>query len=228
MAVAHPNVELIASTGLTGWGDEIADRMEVLKGTHDTDALIEFAGRSCYGSFNRPNPATRENADYMANIINQGHGSVLEHATATFYITGVSRAFTHELVRHRHLNFSQQSQRFVNESGANCVIPPALRGDPAAIKALEQWQGTVNGVYDNMVSDLMGRGHARKQAREAARAVLPNMTETRLVVTGNMRSWRDVLARRLDVAADAEMREVSQLILDKLREVSPSVFADFD
>lgn len=225
MAVATPEVTLIAHTVLTGNMPE--DVPWEPNCDSDPDSLADFSGRACYQSFHRPNPATRENADYIANIIRQGHGSVLEHSTATFYITGVSRALTHELVRHRHLNYSQQSQRFVNESGADCVVPPALRDDPRAVKALADWQDAVNGVYENMVTDLAIGGVARKQAREAARAVLPNMTETRIVVTGNLRAWRDVLGRRLDPAADAEIREVSGMILAELKKIAPNSFADF-
>src|SRR5690554_948865 len=73
----------------------------------DSDLLAEFAGRSCYQSFHKPNPKTEANHDYLRNILNQGHFSVLEHASATFYVTGVSRALTHELIRHRHLSYSE-------------------------------------------------------------------------------------------------------------------------
>src|SRR5690606_4189981 len=91
------------------------------------DALAEFAGRACYQSFHKPNPKTAANHDYLRNILDQGHYSVLEHASATFYVTGVSRAFTHELVRHRHLSFSELSQRFVNVEDVELVEPPATR-----------------------------------------------------------------------------------------------------
>src|SRR5690606_13467825 len=105
------NTELVSSVvspyAIEEWMDLDFESM-------DAEDLIEFAGRSCFQSFNKPNPATRANKDYIANIIAQGHHSVLEHASATFYIEGVSRALTHELIRHRHLSFSELSQRFVN------------------------------------------------------------------------------------------------------------------
>src|SRR5690606_20932523 len=103
--------------------------MELDEDATESETLIEFAGRSCYQSFHKPNPKTRANADYIANIVAQGHHSVLEHASATFYIEGVSRALTHELIRHRHLSFSELSQRFVNVEDAEVVYPPAVRGD---------------------------------------------------------------------------------------------------
>src|SRR6266705_2597291 len=82
------------------------------------EALAEFAGRACYQSWSKPNPATATNAGYLAHILDVGHLSVLEHGTVTFYFTGVSRSFTHELIRHRHFSYSQLSQRYVPERDA--------------------------------------------------------------------------------------------------------------
>ena len=93
-------------------------------------ALAEFAGRACYQSWSKPNPATATNATYLAHILEVGHLSVLEHGTATFYITGVSRSFTHELVRHRHFSYSQLSQRYVPEHDAAMVEPDVIADDP--------------------------------------------------------------------------------------------------
>lgn len=77
------------------------------------EALVEFAGRACYQSWAKPNPRTATNGGYLKHLLAVGHDSVLEHATVTFYITGISRSCTHELIRHRHFSFSQLSQRFV-------------------------------------------------------------------------------------------------------------------
>ena len=153
---------------------------------------------------------------------------MLEHASATFYLTGVSRACLTELTRHRHLSFSVVSQRFVDSSNAAVVIPPALRGDEAAEKALNDWQTTVGAVYESMVADLQAKGHKRKQAREAARCLMPNMTETKIVVTGNMAAWRYMLGRRLDPSADAELQEVAAMILEELKKIAPNSFRDFN
>ena len=92
----------------------------------DASALVEFAGRACYGSWSRPNPATRSNPAYIGHILNQEHFSVLEHAGFTVMLTGVSRSLTHELTRHRHLSHSQRSQRFVNEDGIVIVATIAF------------------------------------------------------------------------------------------------------
>lgn len=189
----------------------------------DAAHLTEFAGRACYQAWSRPNPKTRRNHDYIANLLRQGHESVLEHASATFYIEGVSRALSHELIRHRHLSFSELSQRFVDMSEANYILPPAYReaglDNPVAINLAE--------CYEEDVAALQAAGYKRKQAREAARCQLPNATETRLVVSGNHRAWRDVLKRRYHVAADAELQELSTEILRQLRGIAPAIYADF-
>lgn len=234
--IVNPEVHCIAATS---WVEEDGEP-EVLEQFMETDAfsteaedVIEFAGRACYQSFHKPNPATRRNEDYIRNIINQGHFSVLEHSSATFYITGVSRAFTHELIRHRHLSFSQLSQRFVNEGEANIVVPPAFRSldedsDGAWGESLGYLTDHALRLYEDSVEALNGSGFPRKQAREAARAALPNMVETRIVVTGNMRAWREFLDKRLRPEADAEMQEVAQLILDQLLIIAPTVFEEYD
>ncbi|WP_368921768.1 FAD-dependent thymidylate synthase, partial [Corynebacterium striatum] len=139
--------------------------------------------------------------------------SIAEHATATLYFEGVSRALTHELIRHRHLSYSQLSQRFVDEADAAIVIPPAIRNlaaphrnaqasstaqplDEVAHDVLETVAESASETYAALVDFLTNQGLPRKQAREAARAVLPNMVETRIVVTGNLRAWHEVIQRR--------------------------------
>ncbi|MER7167245.1 FAD-dependent thymidylate synthase, partial [Micromonospora sp. NPDC000207] len=112
---------------LIGWTHFNAPLMENLTGwSTDADggqALAEAAGRACYQSWKKPNPATATNAGYLAHILEIGHLSVLEHGSVTFYFTGVSRSFTHELIRHRHFSYSQLSQRYVPERDAAMVEP---------------------------------------------------------------------------------------------------------
>lgn len=191
----------------------------------DGDALVEFAGRACYQSWSKPNPATATNEGYLRHILEVKHMSVLEHASATFYVTGVSRSLTHELVRHRHLSFSQLSQRYVDESDAEYVYPPALE-----FVEREYLGGALVGlrsVYRNLVESLIKRGLTRKQARQAARCVLPNATETKIVVTGNLRAWRHFVNLRATAAADVEIRALAVAILRELRNAVPHAFADY-
>lgn len=228
VSVIRPNIVLVAHTCLNDAGVKNLPWERSSESDTDADALADFAGRACYQSFHRPNPKTAANADYIANIIRQSHFSVLEHASATFYLTGVSRALLTELSRHRHLSLSVVSQRFVDSTNAPAVIPPALRDDPQAVEALEKWQETVGGTYALMVEDLQSKGVKRKQAREAARCLMPNMTETKIVVTGSMAAWRYVIGRRIDPSADAEIREVAGMILAELKKLAPNSFADFE
>jgi len=192
----------------------------------DADALGEAAGRLCYKSFDRPNPNTARNADYMANILRQGHESVLEHASVTFLVRGVSRALLTELTRHRHLSFSVVSQRYVDYGASEPVIPPALQDDPDAVEYLTDAYADARRAYRVLVAGLTGKGLSRKAAREAARAIMPNAAPVDLVVTGNLRAWRDVIRKRWHVAADAEIREFARLVLVRLRGIAPHSVQD--
>lgn len=190
------------------------------------DELAEFAGRSCYGSWNRPNPNTATNHDYIRSILVKEHYSVLEHASATFWITGISRSLTHELIRHRHLSYSQLSQRFVDSREAEFVTPPAMVHDEDMTTDLAEHFADSVALYEDFVDILTEKGYSRKEAREAARAVLPNCTETTLVVTGNMRTWREVIEKRIAPGADAEIRSLAGQILRQLKQVAPNTFMD--
>lgn len=188
----------------------------------DGQDLIEFAGRLCYESFDLPNPDTATNSGYVQNIVSLKHESVLEHVSVTFYVEGVSRNLSHELIRHRHLSFSELSQRYVDMKDANVVKPPIYGGgtEPLPEAYKEMYQAT---------TALLAQGGAsRKQAREAARYGLPAGTETKFVVTGNLRAWRDVLKKRATYLADAEMQEFAVAVHGELSELYPDVFADIE
>lgn len=194
-----------------------------------SDALAEFAGRGCYEAWARANAATRTNAAYLAHIIEVGHESLFGHAAASFYVTGVSRALTHELVRHRFLVFSQRSQRFVDESDCNFVCPPLLdKLEYTHLReALLRSARSARADYAYIADALVEAGVPRKQARETARAALPECTETRLLVSGNLRGWRDFVKLRDADGVDAEMRQFAQLIRTQLRErVAPNSVQD--
>ncbi|MDX2193948.1 MAG: FAD-dependent thymidylate synthase [Gemmatimonadales bacterium] len=200
----------------------------------DGERLAEFAGRLCYMS--QHNPAGRTTAAYLENILKQGHGSVFEHAVYVVLLEGISRSCTHELVRHRAgFGYSQVSQRYVDESECNFVMPPAIQGNAAAEEAWEAQVRSAQAAYVAAVERLMeqyahveDRVHRRKMAREAARSVLPNGTETKIVVSGNVRAWRTMLELRLGEGAELEIRRLARRILDVLRPEAPAMFADFE
>lgn len=231
MAETTPlRVQLIAKTEFAAPAD-----VPWSTGADGGQALVEFAGRACYQSWSKPNPKTATNAGYLKHIIDVGHFSVLEHASVTFYITGLSRSCTHELIRHRHFSYSQLSQRYVPEHDSRVVVPPGIEGDVelealflAAADAGRAAYTELLAALEAKLSDVPNQTLRRKQARQAARAVLPNATETRIVVTGNYRAWRHFIAMRASEHADVEIRRLAVACLRELRAVAPQVFADFE
>lgn len=224
--IVTPEVRLLAHTKI----DEkaISEYMGIQDASTDAETLLTMAGRNCYRSFHRPNEATYNDDDYLRRTLGeQGHWSISEHATATLYFTGVSRAFLAELTRHRHLSFSVESQRFINANDANIVLPPAVR---ELDKEDQDWflllaEESIED-YKAIQADL---DHLpKKQRNEAARALLPNAVETRMVVTGNLRAWHEVIERRTQPDADAEMQEVMRLAAQQLHTVSPVIFPQGD
>lgn len=205
--------------------------------------LTEFSGRLCYLSFgedagleggHRSIPGRTTNAAYLENILKVKHGSVLEHAVWSVLIEGVSRALTHELVRHRAgFGFSQLSQRYVDESEIGFVVPPEIS---EGTRAFELWEGACRdslSAYREILVDLVERigdeGTAtlrKKRARQAARSVLPNSAETKIVVTGNARAWRHFIEMRGSGAADVEIRRLAVATLRLLSAEAPNIFGD--
>jgi len=200
----------------------------------DGERIAEFAGRLCYMS--QHNPAGRTTAEYLRNILRQGHGSVFEHAQYVLLIEGISRSCSHELVRHRAgFGYSQLSQRYVDESEAAFVVPPAIVGDEALESAWSAQIEAAQASYVALVAQLMERYgwvadkvHRRKMAREAARGVLPNSTETKIVVTANARAWRTMLELRSSEGAELEIRRAAVAILRVLQSEAPAFFSDFE
>lgn len=196
------------------------------------EQLAEIAGRICYMSFGK---GRKRNAEYLGNIIQMQHGSVLEHAVWNVIITGVSRTFTHELVRHRAgFGYSQLSQRYVDESDTEFVEPECIADDPelhtvwteAVRQSQEAYVKLVEGL-DRHFSDVESKTLRRKLARQAARSVLPNATETKIFVTGNARSWRHFVELRANEHAETEIRRVAVMVLEVLQAESPNIFGDY-
>ena len=213
----------------------------------DTDvpgqALAEFAGRLCYLSFgpdagfeggHKLISGRTSNAEYLDNILTVRHGSVLEHASWSFLFEGISRALTHELVRHRHFSYSQLSQRYVDESDVAFVLPPEIReGTPAfeiwrksCERALEDYRALLAEIEEQVVDEPKATLR-RKRARQTARSVLPNAAETKIVVTGNARAWRHLLEMRGAAAAEAEIRRLALAVLEVLQAEAPQIFGDY-
>lgn len=208
--------------------------------------LLEVAGRNCYQSWD--NKAGRTNESYLRNIIKSGHLSVLEHGSVSFFITNVSRAFTHELVRHRLASYSQLSQRYVHPDELHFVIPPFfLSYDPESL-VVEKYILTPNldvirrfcnscldsaYAYSTIIKKLWenhededDRTLIRKRILESSRSVLPNATVTSIVMTANLREWRHITALRTSTSADLEMRIVMSEIFRALDLLYHPLFDD--
>jgi thymidylate synthase (FAD) len=203
----------------------------------EAEELVEVAGRVCYMSFGQ-HQSLRTNREYIQHLISMEHESVLEHVSWTFLLTGISRAFTHQLVRHRvGFAFSQLSQQYHDETEAEFVEPSLLLQFP---KAREAWQRAVQAAKEayqdivNSIKEPAAEGGAewpkrelRRAMRSAARSVLPNATETKIVVTANARALRHFLRVRGSIPGDEEMRRVAAELLKYLHIEAPSLFCDF-
>ena len=199
------------------------------------ELIVESAGRLCYLSFGAGRSDLQQ---YINNILSSRHGSVLEHAAWGFIFTGISRSLTHELVRHRAgMAYSQLSQRFVDEGKARFVLPPAIQGHP---EEEQLWLQEVAEDLTNYIArvermmawpefqEIKNRTERRKMAREAARANLPNATETMIFCTGNARAWRNIIELRVSGHAEAEIRRLQYKVAQVLLREAPHIFGDYE
>ena len=192
---------------------EIIGLTQFQQGEGSSEALLEYAGRVCYRSEAKGIPDK-----FLKARIREGHESIIEHASATFEISGISRACSHQLVRHRIASYSQESQRYVDMSAPEFVVPPSVARDPHALAVWEAFMCSVAHTY-RQLRDLGVR-------KEDARFVLPNATATRLIVTMNFRSLRHFFSVRCDRAAQWEIREVALEMLRQIHALAPSTFDD--
>lgn len=204
-------------------------------GATEAEELIEFSGRVCYLSFGeRQSP--RSNREYIRNLIRSGHDSVLEHASWSLLLANVSRAFTHQLVRHRvGVAFSQLSQQYYDEGKAEFVLPTELALIPEARAVWEAHSQSSIRAYELLKSLLannsdltLGSKERNRAIRSAARSVLPNSTETKIVMTANARAIRHFLKVRGNILGDYEMRLVAARIFSTVKAEAPGVFYDFE
>lgn len=189
-------------------------KVELLAITPDSEKIIEIAARTCYQSGDKMVP--EKLGELLPKLIAMGHESPFEHAYATFRINGVSRAMTHQLVRHRLLAVSQKSQRYVSEGNFEWVVPTSL--PPADVPEF-------NGDME-MLRTMYKKWKDRGVKNEDARFVLPNACTTELVVSANFREWRHVFRVRCHRRAQWEIRDLCLIMLHELNRHAPHVFAD--
>ena len=193
--------------------------VKLLAYTQNADAICAAAGNSCYSE--RPSFEIVEDIDsdkVLSRIVGMGHHSVIEHAVFTFSVEGVSRALTHQLVRHRVASYSQQSQRYVSMKEPSFVMPHTVQDDPDALKVFEDTMAEIWAAYGKLES--MGI------PAEDARYLLPNGCTTNITITMNARELLHFFSLRCCNRAQWEIREMADRMLELCREVSPVIFRD--
>ena len=193
--------------------------VKLLAYTQNADAICAAAGNSCYSE--RPSYEIAEDIDagkVLSRIVGMGHHSVIEHAVFTFSVQGVSRALTHQLVRHRVASFSQQSQRYVSIDEPTYVTPHTVEGDPEAERVFDETMAAIWGAYSKL--EAMGI------PAEDARYLLPNGCTTNITITMNARELLHFFSLRCCNRAQWEIRELADRMLELCREVSPVIFKD--
>jgi thymidylate synthase (FAD) len=204
----------------------------------DAEQIAKVAGQLCYFSFGENRTKNDQAQKYFDNIKQQRHGSVIEHPNFTFLFYGVSRSFTHELVRHRSgFGFSQVSQRYVSGKTLRFVERPEFQKNEELHQRFCDRVDSAAFEYDEIAALLMKsmaeklssmpKTEARKAVNQAARAVLPNETEAPIVVTANVRAWRHFCEMRGSKHAEPEIRSVAAKTLRCLSYVAPSLFSDY-
>jgi len=190
--------------------------IELIAITSEAESVIEQAGRTCYLSFDKINVNSQK--DFIQKLIKMGHESPLEHAYATFRIKNCSRAMTHQLVRHRLISVSQQSQRYVNQEHFDYVIPKTM---PAEF---------VDDYHNDMkiIQQMYCKWRQRGLKKEDARFVLPNACTSEIVVSANFREWRHIFKLRTSPKAQWEIRKACGMMLNILRKYASACFDDIE
>lgn len=242
--ISKPDVDISGTANFLEGFPEDYEFVEYLKDPvklPPAEKLTKVAGQTCYMSFGPKRTWNRKAQRYFDNIIFSGHGSVMEHANFTFLIWGVSRSFTHELVRHRvGCAYSQVSQRYVSGRVLRFVERVEYQKDKHLHKLFEERIDRAHKEYSEMADYLYAKQEKgyrilsgeqktdlRKKVQQVSRSLLPNETEAPIVVTANVRAWRHMINMRASNHAEVEIRNVFFNIYKILKDVSPMLFKDF-
>lgn len=199
--------------------------------TPDPEQAVTAAARLCYSSAGIEEVvAAAEKEDrrkFLEKLTDVGHLSPVEHTSFTFAIEGISRACSHQLVRHRLASYSQQSQRYVSEEGGFAyIMPPSIREDSELAAHFEGLMEKIQSSYDFLFRKLASRGLSRESAAEDARFVLPNAKETKIMMTMNARELLHFFSQRLCNRAQWEIREMALAMLRLVKPIAPVIFRD--
>lgn len=205
-------------------------RVSLLQHTPDPDRAVAIAGRLCYAPVSAAELQEQMGDDDVAKLVRilvrSGHHSALEHAAFSFAVDGVSRACTHQLVRHRVASYNQQSQRYVNFGAADSfIVPPSIAANPAAEAVFLKAMQAAREAYDELVELGLAEGRTRESVQEDARFVLPGAAETKIVVTMNARELRHFFQVRCCNRAQWEIRELAWRMRGMVKDLAPNLFA---
>jgi thymidylate synthase (FAD) len=216
----------------------------LLEHTPNPERTIAAAAKLCYSESGASElseeMSEQEVIRFLEILLKMGHLSPVEHASFSFAIEGVSRALTHQLVRHRLASFSQKSQRYVSETDFEYIVPPSIESNEEALRLYEEMMASIQASYSQIrdliyvdfneklvqegVSEASARSQAEKMANEDARFVLANATETKIVVTMNARELLHFFGQRCCERAQWEIRELATQMLVLVKKVAPTVF----
>lgn len=243
--ISIPEVDLSGMrTFLSGFDptlqfDKYLDDPDVLP---PSERLVKFAGQVCYASFGPNRTWNRDANKYLRNIKSSGHGSVVQHPVATAALYGMSRSASHELVRHSAgTGFSQSSQRYISGKVLRFVERPEYRDDPELHQMFLERIDTAAAAYARLSEMLLERQKSgttilsaeartdlRKKVQQCSRSLLPNETETFMVMSANVRAWRHIIEMRANQHAEIEIRELAYRIYKVLRQAAPLLFDDYE
>ena len=206
--------------------------VKLLETTGNAIAVIYSACRQCYSAkfagdiFEEDNKNPDKQIEFIKKIVKSGHESPLEHVKFTFAIEGVSRALTHQLVRHRIASFSQQSQRYVKNTEFDYIIPPSIEADKALKKEFIEIINEIQSSYNKILKRFSEKGKTGETANEDARFVLPQAVETKIVVTMNCRELLHFFKQRCCERAQWEIRDLAKEMLKICESYLPAIFAN--
>ncbi|MCX8109696.1 MAG: FAD-dependent thymidylate synthase [Syntrophorhabdaceae bacterium] len=199
--------------------------------TPDPMEAVSLAARLCYSPLGidsiKEDMTKDRQKGLIEKLLKSGHLSPLEHASFTFAVEGISRACSHQLVRHRLASYSQQSQRYVSmERGFDYIIPPSIESDTELRVRFVAFMEKTQDFYNEIVSNLKQKGMKGEEAYEDARFILPNAAETKIILTMNARELLHFFTQRCCMRAQWEIRQMARKILKLVKAVAPDIFVN--
>jgi len=201
----------------------------LLRHTPEPEEVVAMAAKLCYSPAGveelKEKIGTKDQATFVEKLASIGHLSPIEHISFTFGIEGISRACTHQLVRHRLASYSQQSQRYVNADKFSYIVPPSIKKDPALVREYEKCMAEAQENYTRILKRLEELGYKGEAGQQDARYLLPNAAETKIIVTMNARELLHFFRVRCCNRAQWEIREMSECMLMLVKKIAPTIFA---